>query len=250
MEHQRFLIKLTVGEIIGPLSSQSLVEYIIEDNIDIFNLQVAVFQKDLKWEKLIKSPEIFALYKKIFNSKISPSQLSEPEQPQELPPRIETLHSQNNHPPKNLELPESFQKKNTKISLLEKNTDAISHESKGLFDQAAQLSVVGERRRHPRFKIELKVIIVVGSKSFRTKTKDLSLGGLKLAEKIPENLNDKIGDVYIFSLDQKFSIKFQALIQLDAKRDRVKFEAQSQESMLHLEKWINNFQELGIKKIA
>lgn len=99
------------------------------------------------------------------------------------------------------------------------------------------------KRKHPRFKIELKVVIISQDKTFRTKTKDLSLGGMKTYDALPEHFTKNPVDVFISSPDFKISIKFTAEVVSDKKTHcHIKFIENSQHSIKELETWLSQLE--------
>jgi hypothetical protein len=106
-------------------------------------------------------------------------------------------------------------------------------------------------REHPRVTMELKIIFVSGKKSFRTKTIDLSLGGVKTSDPLPEAYLNQELDVFLSSPDLKLSIRFKAeLISCKDSLSRLKFTEKNDIGLKHLENWINTVNEKQIKKIA
>ena len=64
------------------------------------------------------------------------------------------------------------------------------------------------RRRHERHELRLRVIIRSAKVTFRTFTKDISLGGVQLENSIPEAIFGNACEIYIASLDHTQNIKF------------------------------------------
>jgi len=58
-------------------------------------------------------------------------------------------------------------------------------------------------RKHPRFAVELKVIFIADKKSFRSRTLDISLGRIKIADPLPSSYFDRKIEVYLSSADLK-----------------------------------------------
>jgi hypothetical protein len=65
-----------------------------------------------------------------------------------------------------------------------------------------------ERRRHPRYDIRFRVIIRNETLTFRTFTKDISMGGLSLENPIPEKLLEQKCQVFIGDLNSRENIRF------------------------------------------
>lgn len=111
-----------------------------------------------------------------------------------------------------------------------------------------------ESRKHPRVTMELKAIFVVEKKSFRTKTINLSLGGIKITDSLPAIYFDREIQVFLSSSDLKFSIKFTAeLAGNKSSGNQIQFTNQNDLGIKHLEAWLLNMeqkQNLLIKKTA
>ena len=96
-------------------------------------------------------------------------------------------------------------------------------------------------RKHPRHEIELKVIFVADKKTFRTKTKDLSLGGIQITDAVPESFFNKNIQVFISSQDLKISIKFEAILLPNRSSTKfIQFVSQTEGSLKFLESWLNS----------
>jgi hypothetical protein len=66
----------------------------------------------------------------------------------------------------------------------------------------------GDRRAHPRHEFRFRVIIRNETLTFRTFTKDISLGGLSLENPVPEKLLDQKCQVFIGDPDSRENIRF------------------------------------------
>jgi hypothetical protein len=96
-----------------------------------------------------------------------------------------------------------------------------------------------ERRRFPRYQIRFRVIIRTEELTFRTFTKDISLGGLSLENPLPERLLEQKCQIFIGDVDSQESIRF--TLQPTERHDRRYFSfAGVEESMTKkLNQWIN-----------
>jgi hypothetical protein len=108
-----------------------------------------------------------------------------------------------------------------------------------------------ENRVHPRAIIELKVVFITGNKSFRTKTKNVSLGGLKIVDPLPGYYFGKLVEIYLSSPDQKFFIKLKATILENEKSlTHIKFQSKNDIGFKHLSSWLESATNQYIKKSA
>lgn len=96
-----------------------------------------------------------------------------------------------------------------------------------------------ERRRHPRYEIRFRVIIRNEQLTFRTFTRDISLGGLSLENPIPERLLDQTCQVFIGDLNSRENIRF--TLSPTERRDRRYFSFSGVEETMagKLSQWIN-----------
>lgn len=96
-----------------------------------------------------------------------------------------------------------------------------------------------DRRSQPRFSTEFRVILVAGSQSFRTASKDVSLGGMKLREKIPHGFLSQKCIAYISHKDMRENIEVICEIVGDPSDPcRVKFHQPEPLRLKRLEEWI------------
>ncbi len=108
-----------------------------------------------------------------------------------------------------------------------------------------------ELRKHPRVSLELKIVFIIDKKSFRTKTLDVSLGGVKIVDPLPECYFDTTIQVFLTSPDQKFSIKFEAeLLSNTLSKTHLQFNSKSSTALKHLEAWLIAVNEKQTKKTA
>jgi hypothetical protein len=96
-----------------------------------------------------------------------------------------------------------------------------------------------DRRKHVRHRAKLKAIIEMNGRTFRTFTKDVSLGGLLLQDVLPWPVTNEACKVYLASPDGKESIEFRSRIVVDLKNPkRIAFDDASAEFTGKLEAWI------------
>lgn len=96
-----------------------------------------------------------------------------------------------------------------------------------------------ERRRHPRYQIRFRVIIRNELLTFRTFTKDVSLGGCSLENPIPEKLLESKCQIFIGDLESNENIRFH--LQPTERRDRRYFSFSGVEESMSgkLSQWLN-----------
>lgn len=106
-----------------------------------------------------------------------------------------------------------------------------------------------EKRKHPRVAIELKVVFIVEKKSFRTRTFDLSLGGLKIVDPLPEFYFNRQIQVFLSSPDLKISIKFEAeLLANTSSLTHLQFSSKNDIGLKHLEAWLMSISDSQARK--
>lgn len=92
--------------------------------------------------------------------------------------------------------------------------------------------------------LELKVTFILNNKTFRTKTKHLSLEGIMIKDTLPEHFREEEFEIYISSPDLQLSIKFQAKFEDDSS---IKFSSKNDIGLKHLDSWMNK---IPLKKSA
>ncbi len=98
-----------------------------------------------------------------------------------------------------------------------------------------------DRRKHPRVGLRLKVVIVSGTRSFRTTTRDISLGGLCLAHAVPWSVQNRVCRVFITDRQGKHSIEFRATLLEDLQdRRRLAFSEGDERFKDRLQDWIED----------
>lgn len=69
-----------------------------------------------------------------------------------------------------------------------------------------------DKRVHKRYDLRLRVILTNGKSTFRTFTKNISLGGVFLEHPVPANILNTKCEIYIASLDSGTHIKFETVV--------------------------------------
>lgn len=96
-----------------------------------------------------------------------------------------------------------------------------------------------ERRAHARHSARFRIVVVAGSKTFRTFTQDISLGGIRLEKPLPISLEDRKCEILIGSADSRENIRFKCVIVSDPREQkRMCFVDIEEISAKRLEKWI------------
>src|ERR1700760_1984435 len=81
-----------------------------------------------------------------------------------------------------------------------------------LFTPKSQESKGIDRRAHKRFNARLNVTIIKEKKTFSTLTVNISLGGLLLANPVPEDFFGSLCKVHISSADNSLFVSFEAKV--------------------------------------
>lgn len=219
---------------VGPLKLDELCDQLISQKIE---LEQAFFAQSgwPKWKNGLDIPVIVTKYQTLLEEKNN----SLPPIEEDCVPPIE----EECLPPPVLPMP----------------LGQVFFENKKVIKQQAQPVVPNskswtESRKHPRVEMELKAIFVVDKKSFRTKTINLSLGGIKITDPLPDIYFDREIQVFLSSMDLKFSIKFTAkLAGNKSSGNQIQFTSENEAGIKHLEAWLltmNDKQDQIIKKTA
>jgi hypothetical protein len=106
-----------------------------------------------------------------------------------------------------------------------------------------------ERRIQHRFEVDLRIILISKGKSFRSISKDVSLGGMKLKNKIPPEFTGEKCVAYISNLDSKENIEVTCQVFSDPKDPcRLQFADAQAEQLQLLNQWL--IANESLKKIA
>jgi hypothetical protein len=96
-----------------------------------------------------------------------------------------------------------------------------------------------ERRIQHRFEVDLRIILISKGKSFRSISKDVSLGGMKLKNKIPPEFTGEKCIAYISNLDSKENIEVTCQVFSDPKDPcRLQFADAQTEQLKLLNQWL------------
>ncbi len=105
-----------------------------------------------------------------------------------------------------------------------------------------------ERRKHQRLKLKFKIIISCNSKTFRSFTKDISLGGVLLQDPIPPEMQNETCEIFISNSKGNKSVKFSCRVVSDPKKfGRISF--QDTVFVQELERWLKDAK-INFKKAA
>jgi hypothetical protein len=107
-----------------------------------------------------------------------------------------------------------------------------------------------ERRRFPRHEVRFRVIIRNETLTFRTFTKDISLGGLSLENPVPEKFFDQKCQIFIGDPDGNENIRF--TLQSAHRQDRryFSFAGVDEKMSVKLGQWIKNQVDKATRKKA
>lgn len=98
-------------------------------------------------------------------------------------------------------------------------------------DKAAAATEAKDRRKHERFKIQMRVVIVSeNGHAFRSSTRDISKGGMLLAHPIPEKVASGTCEFYISNPEANENLRFSGrIIESSDARRRVQFKIEDHE---------------------
>ena len=106
-----------------------------------------------------------------------------------------------------------------------------------------------ERRKHPRVKTKLRVIITNNEKTFLTHCLDVSMGGLKLEKAIPKALFNKECEIYICGADGKESIVFKCTpVGQEGNPNRLQFSESDTRYSEKLSSWLEQYKDYPVNK--
>jgi hypothetical protein len=98
-----------------------------------------------------------------------------------------------------------------------------------------------ERRKSTRYNVRTKVVIVFNGQAFRSYSKDISVGGLLLANSIPWELRNKKCSVFISNPDGSQALEFVGKVLSDSKNPfRVEFANPSEAFLKTLTQWLES----------
>lgn len=97
------------------------------------------------------------------------------------------------------------------------------------------------KRKHERHAMRLRVVVIAGSRSFRTFSKNISKGGLLLENEIPSEILGQKCRVIISSNDMRENIEFEAKLAGDSKNPRaLAFQKGTDQFISKLETWLRS----------
>ncbi len=103
-------------------------------------------------------------------------------------------------------------------------------------------SSVGEKRKFPRFFVRLRVVLRSENLTFRTFTKNLSLGGASLEHPIPQGLLKEHCQIYLADPETAQNIRFKArIIQELQDAKGIAFEDLAAADEKKIQMWIGRF---------
>lgn len=106
------------------------------------------------------------------------------------------------------------------------------------------------KRRYDRFKVEFRVIMVSGGKSFRSFSSDVSVGGMLLKQKIPPSMLNQVCTVFIGSKTGPENIELKCKIVGDpANPSRIAFVDCDVPTLRRLENWVLQSKQQGGQEV-
>lgn len=99
----------------------------------------------------------------------------------------------------------------------------------------------GEKRQHKRVEVRFRCIIKSSSMTFRTFTKDVSLGGVALEDAIPNELLGNECTIYITGQNNKKNLKFKIKVTNRPGAKFFSFENSDEVFMKELNVWLEQF---------
>ena len=232
---------------LGPFSINALCTLLIDEKIDIDN--VVLCQSGWKkWENALQLPNFLNQYQEHFKA---------------LRDLLPALDFEDDFLPaidESVEVPPLFPKTIQKVEFAPVINKVQVITEAPVVEIASIIAVApivndskekGELRKHPRVPIELKIVFIFEKKTFRTRTLDLSLGGVKIVDPLPECYFDRTIQVFLSSPDQKISIKFEAELVSNTKSlTQLQFSSKSEVGLKHLEAWLIAVSDNQTKKVA
>jgi len=96
-----------------------------------------------------------------------------------------------------------------------------------------------ERRKNPRFPAQFRAIFIIGTRSFRTTSCDVSASGMRIKDPLPANMLDKACRVFIGSPDLKENIEFHCVVIKDPESaTRIQFQNPDAAATQRLMQWL------------
>ncbi|MBC7398128.1 MAG: PilZ domain-containing protein, partial [Bdellovibrionales bacterium] len=96
-----------------------------------------------------------------------------------------------------------------------------------------------ERRAQKRFNVDLRIILISKGRSFRSISQDVSLGGMKLKNKVPQEFSGEECMAYISTADARENIEMVCKVIPDPSDPRrVQFLEADSQQLKRLSKWL------------
>jgi hypothetical protein len=145
--------------------------------------------------------------------------------------------------PEEIELPKmtenQWKKEKTKTQKLSLDFDK-PETTKALLAQLNQKPKGSDKRRYERVEVRLRVVVIAGTRSFRSFSRNISKGGLLLENEIPKDVMNQQCRVIISSSDLKENIEFEAKLSGDSKNPKaLSFQKGNDVFISKLESWLN-----------
>ena len=96
-----------------------------------------------------------------------------------------------------------------------------------------------ERRTQKRFNVDLRIILISRDRSFRSISKDVSLGGMKLKNRVPPEFSGQKCIAYISNLESKENIEMVCQVIADPNDPcRIQFSEPDSKQLKRLNEWL------------
>jgi hypothetical protein len=106
-------------------------------------------------------------------------------------------------------------------------------------------------RRHPRYKVRLHVVITVGVQTFNSPTRDVSLGGIALEEKLPPWTFGSYCRISIYKSTDAERIDLRCRIFADPRHPRrLQFIDPPEDGLARLKDWLEAMAKAGDANVA
>lgn len=105
------------------------------------------------------------------------------------------------------------------------------------------------KRRHKRYDLRLRVILTNGQSTFRTFTRNISLGGVFLEHPVPANIVNTKCEIYIANMDNSSHIKFETKVITNTPDGPKHFSFSEMDTMFQdeLAKWLAKLESAQVK---
>jgi hypothetical protein len=136
-------------------------------------------------------------------------------------------------------------------AVIEKERSALLKKRDVAEPEAPAPGKVENKRKHRRFSLEFKVILIADGRTFRSFSDNISIGGMALKHKIPETMLNKNCRIIISRSDSLENIEFSCRIHggpNDARR--LEFVDCDPATVASLEKWIQNSGASLVSRVA